>query len=317
MGRCRSRRRRTRNIVSGESRFKTLTGIFGYQGAKKIPENWVIKWRTQRQGVIMEGDFLTPCDVSPYTEPTKCQTTMYVDLSKRGLDAVILLVCSVKRSAKWTEKVQSVATEAKKLYGDKKRRGSHKHDRRSFMAELGTQTRTTGRPLLLKPKADAGEDAVKDLYRKFDVLGAEAEETWVPLLKAIGAHTKLGSNYHGSRKPSMGHTRAPNGMVTINYHVPMHHDERDGLGVTCCENSKGSSKAYFVVPNYGLKIPLMKGHYKWCFFGAKVLHGSVFDFGSSDKVGVERSSDKVGDCDQITWGSWEHVKKSWKTKKSD
>ena len=67
-------------------------------------------------------------------------------------------------------------------------------DRRSFMAELGTQTRTTGRPLLLKPKANAGEDAVKDLYRKFDVLGAEAEETWVPLLKAIGAHTKLGSN---------------------------------------------------------------------------------------------------------------------------
>ena len=182
MGRCRARRRK-RNIVSGESRWKVLQQIFGYQGAKKIPETWVIKWRTERQGVT-KGDFLTPSSVSPYTEPTKNQTTIYVDKSKVGLDAVILLVCSVKRSPQWTDKVRSVAIAAKKVYANKKRRGSHAHDRRSFMAELGTQTRTTGMPLLIKPKADAGEDAVKDLYRNFDALGAEAEETWVPLLKS-------------------------------------------------------------------------------------------------------------------------------------
>ena len=68
-----------------------------------------------------------------------------------------------------------------------------------------------------------------------------------------------------------------NGMLTGCFSVPFHHDKGDGdFGITtCCSiGAETPSGSCFVLPDYGISIPVDEG-YHWCFLGGTVLHGTT------------------------------------------
>ena len=128
-----------------------LEKIFG-KGARHIPPAWKIV-------AVHRGG-------KPRRAHDTVQT-LYVDPEEEGLDAVVLGHLRVKRSKRWSTKVVETASAVVRVCQNKVRRGrDHQHDPRSYMAELGTQTRTTGRPLRLVPRPKArSKSAVDDVYR--------------------------------------------------------------------------------------------------------------------------------------------------------
>ena len=155
--------------TTSTARRALLEKIFG-KGARHIPPAWKIV-------AVHRGG-------KPRRAHDTVQT-LYVDPEEEGLDAVVLGHLRVKRSKRWSTKVVETASAVVRVCQNKVRRGrDHQHDPRSYMAELGTQTRTTGRPLRLVPRPKAPKSAVDDVYRLFDPLAQEAEMPWANLYKA-------------------------------------------------------------------------------------------------------------------------------------
>ena len=279
--------------TTSTARRALLEKIFG-KGARHIPPAWKIV-------AVHRGG-------KPRRAHDTVQT-LYVDPEEEGLDAVVLGHLRVKRSKRWSTKVVETASAVVRVCQNKVRRGrDHQHDPRSYMAELGTQTRTTGRPLRLVPRPKArSKSAVDDVYRLFDPLAQEAEMPWANLYKAAGL-SQRGDHVRtwGSKKPSLGQARAPNGMLTVNFDLKQHRDPNDGLGLTCCASKQGRRPARFRVGEYNLHVELGEGHHQWCFFGEKHIHGSEYAWPKStpDRFRIR----PVTAIDQIAWGSWAHIK---------
>ena len=239
------------------------------------------------------------------------QTQIFVDTAKgKGMESFILGHRQVKRSEEWKAKVFNTAREVKHIMKNKIR-PAHRHDPRGYYGEVGYQVRTHGVPLLLKTKPGVTTAERQAAYNLFDKLGSEAEEPWAPLFKAFRIDAGSRVEHQGGvwgKKPSMGKTRAGNGMLTINFALQSHLD-RDGIALTCCASKEGARHATFFVEKYGLSILLNKGNHQWCFFGSLVKHGSTYDFAEGDD-----GCRALNINDQISWGSWAYVPKGIQTR---